>query len=192
MNSAETFKLLFYLGMIVWCLPPIRQHKSFFFDFFLIMAVIDPISLVYLLITKTSIPSWIYVFFIYLLILSVFKEADLKKYKYVWFSIPLVFLLSVQYQTKFSYNVIYIFENTVLLLVFLKFFIENYVIKKKMNYFYLMLVLYSIMNILKFFNLIIGFSNAVTVFVITTIFQITFGFFFSFVRENGATDTFEH
>ncbi|MDP2036084.1 MAG: hypothetical protein Q8L04_01780, partial [Ignavibacteria bacterium] len=74
----------------------------------------------------------------------------------------------------------------VLLFVFLKWLITTYVETKKLNIFYLMLVFYMLTVILKFFNLLFGFADASAFFIITTIAQIIFGLFFSFVREDGS------
>jgi hypothetical protein len=184
MNMQDILKLVFYLSIIVWCLPPIRQYRGYFFDFFLILACIDPISLIYFWVTKTSLPSWVYILFMYLLICSIYTESTLKKYRYIFILLPLGFMLTISFQSKISYNAIMILEFVALLLSFLLELIVFYVNKKKLNVFYLVLVFYILTNILKYFNIIIGFADAFAFFVITTIAQIAFGLFFSIVRED--------
>jgi hypothetical protein len=184
MNLPDIIKLIFFTSVIIWCLPPIRQYRAYYFDFFLILACIDPIALIYLWITKTSVPPWVYVLFIYLAVLSIYQESILKKYKYIFISLPLILVLTISFQNKTSYNALIIFELVVLLLSFLQKLIVYYVNQKKLHIFYLVLVFYILTSILKYFNLIIGFADAVDFFIITSIAQIAFGLFFSIVRED--------
>ncbi|MFA7418155.1 MAG: hypothetical protein WCZ90_00615 [Melioribacteraceae bacterium] len=156
------------------------------FDFFLVLAVIDPATLLFGIITRTSMPLWLIALFIYLLIISITTEDILKKLKYVFISLPILFIVFIPYMTTKHYHIIFICMDVVLLFVFLKWLITSYVEHKKLNIFYLMLVFYIITIILKFFNLLIGFADASAFFVITSVAQIFFGLFFSVVREDGA------
>jgi hypothetical protein len=184
MSFVDITKLLWVTGVIIWTLPPIRQYKGWFFDFFLILALMDPLSAAYGILTRTSLPLWVFVLFSYLLIISLIQEDSLRKYKYLFIILPLVFVLAIPFQTKPIYLVLMTLEHSVLLLIFLRFLIVDYVNEKKMKPFYFMLVFYQLMTILKLFNLIIGFSEAYAFFIITTFAQIAFGLFFSIVRED--------
>lgn len=186
MNLTDIIKLLYIASLIVWVLPPIRQYKSYMFDFFLVLAIIDPATFCYGIITKTSMPLWLFALFIYLLIISITTEELLKKLKYVFISLPIFFIVFIPYMTTKHYHIIFICMDVVLLFVFLKWLITSYVEHKKLNLFYLMLVFYIITVILKFFNLLIGFADASAFFIITSLAQIFFGLFFSVVREDGA------
>ncbi len=185
MNSlAEIFQYLILVSIVIWILPPIRQYKSYMFDFFLVLSIIDPATLFYGLITKTNIPLWLIAFFIYLLVVSVLSEELLKKFKYAFIAIPLLFSLIIPLMTTKYYHFLFICMDLVILFVFLRWLITSYVDKKKLNIFYLMLVFYILTVILKFFNLLIGFADASAFFIITSIAQIIFGLFFSIVRED--------
>jgi hypothetical protein len=156
------------------------------FDFFLVTAIIDPTAWLFGLITKTSMPQWLYALFIYLLIISILTEDILKKLKYVFIALPLLFVILIPYMSTKYYHILFISMDLVLLFFFLKWLITYYVEKKKLAMFYLMLVFYILTVILKFFNLLVGFADAYAFFIITSIAQIIFGLFFSFVREDGA------
>lgn len=186
MNLTDFIKLLFFASVVVWILPAIRQYKSYMFDFFLVLAVIDPITLFFGIITKTNMPQWLYALFIYLLIISITTEDILKKLKYVFIALPLLFVIIIPYMTTKYYHILFICMGLVLLFVFLRWLITSYVETKKLNIFYLMLVFYMLTVILKFFNLLFGFADASAFFIITSIAQIFFGLFFSFVREDGS------
>jgi len=186
MNLTDFIKLLFFASAVVWTLPAIRQYKSYMFDFFLVLALIDPITLLFGIITKTNMPQWLFALFIYLLIISIITEDILKKLKYVFIVLPLLLVILIPYMTTKYYHILFICMDLVILFVFLRWLITSYVDKKKLNMFYLMLVFYMLTVILKFFNLLFGFADASAFFIITSIAQIIFGLFFSIVREDGS------
>jgi len=184
MSVSVIAQYLVLASIVVWILPAIRQYKSYMFDFFLVLAIIDPATLIYGLVTKSSMPLWLIALFIYLLVISVTTEELLKKFKYVFIALPLLFSLIIPFMTTKYYQIIFISMDMILLFVFLKWLITSYVENKKLNIFYLMLVFYMLTVILKFFNLLIGFADAFAFFFITTFAQIIFGLFFSVVRES--------
>ena len=184
MSLVDIIKILYFTSIIIWCLPPIRQFRGRFFDFFLVLACIDPIGTFYGLITKSNIPLWVYSLFIYLLIPSALTETTLKKFRYVFITVPIIFVLTIPYQTKLSYQIFIILENAILLLIFLQVLIVNYASVKKINIFYLVLVFYITTNILKIFNLLVGFADAAALYMVTSIIQIAFGLYFSIARED--------
>ena len=184
MSIADLSKLIYFISIIIWVLPALRQYKTEFFDFFLILALIDPLAILYGVLTRSSIPSWVTVFFAYLLIISLLSENNIKKLRYILIIIPVIYVLSIPFiDRKFSFVIILI-ENIILFLFFLKFLITDYVNHQRTKVFFLMLCFYELTVILKVFNLIMGFSNAYSFYFITSIAQIIFGLFFSIVRED--------
>jgi hypothetical protein len=184
MSLADFLKLLYFASIIVWILPAIRNYKGEFFDFFLILALIDPIALLYGFITKTSIPVWLTVLFAYLLIVSLLSEENIKDLKYILIIIPILFVVLIPFLNKKYFLGFLVIENIILFLFFLKFLIVYYVNNKRIKLFFLMLVFYELTVILKFFNIIIGFADAYGFYFVTSIAQIIFGLFFSIVRED--------
>jgi hypothetical protein len=184
MSVADISKLLYVASIIIWILPAIRHYKTEFFDFFLILALIDPIALVYGLITRTSLPMWLTVLFAYLLIISLLSEEKIKDLKYFLIVIPFLFVVAIPFLSKKYFFIILLVENVFLFLFFLKFLITDYVSNNKLKFFFFMLVFYELTVILKIFNLIIGFADAYGFYIVTSIAQIIFGLFFSIVRED--------
>ncbi len=184
MNLSEIVQFLVLASVVIWVLPPIRQYKNFMFDFFLVLAVIDPITLIYGLTTRKSLPLWVFTLFIFLLIISVTNEEYLKKLKYFLIILPLFLVSLIPFLQTNHYHFIIILENSVLLFIFLKWLIAEFVENKKLKFFYLMLIFYIITVILKYFNLLIGFTDASSFFIIASITQIFFGLYFSVVRED--------
>jgi len=186
MSFVELTQFLVLTSVVVWILPPFRQYKSYMFDFFLVLALIDPITFVYGITTRKSLPLAIFTLFVFLLIVSVTSEENLKKLKYLFVATPIFFISLIPILETVHYHFFIIFENFVLLFIFLKWLITDYVEKRKLKVFYLILVFYILTVILKYFNLLIGFADASQFFIITSIAQIFFGLFFSVFREDGA------
>lgn len=184
MTIIDISKILFFISIIIWIIPPFRQYKGAFFDYFLVLAFIDPIALVYGLLTKSNLPLWVTVLFGYLLIISITSEELLKKLKYFFIILPLLFIVFIPTLNSKIYFILIIGENILLIFVFLKGLITGYTESKKIDWFYLLLVFYVFTIIFKIFNLIIGFADATAFYIITSIAQIFFGLFFSIIRKD--------
>ena len=186
MSIITISKYLYIISFIIWLLPPLRQFKGKYFLYFLILALNDPLSYVYTyVIMKGSSNLWIIILSYYFLIISITERDVLKKNMYV-FMVILVFLIvvSILNLAPNYYFTIIVLEHSIILLIFLRIFITNYVNYRKINLFTLLLIIYELMFTLKFFNFIIGFADAVAFFIITSFAQIALGFFFSIFRED--------
>jgi hypothetical protein len=71
-----------------------------------------------------------------------------------------------------------------IMFVFLKIFIIDFVENAKVNFFYLLLVFYMLTLVLKHFNFLFDFADATAFYIITSIAQIFFGLYFSIIREH--------
>ncbi|MEJ5351555.1 MAG: hypothetical protein WHS65_08190 [Melioribacteraceae bacterium] len=177
----ELLKTLYFISIIIWLFPPIRQWKNKLFSFFLILALADPVSII----LSFMIKKYVYVYFTlisYLLLISLinYKVFLQRKYFFRIFIIVLISLL-IFIQSKI---VLIVLLHFIISLIFIKEFIVKYVFDREMNLYYIMLIFYEFTVFLKFLNILLGFSNAVAFYIITTIFQIAFGLFFSIFRED--------
>lgn len=148
----------------------------------------DPISLLYFEILNKSMPLGFYLFANYILLLSTFEKDSLIRNLFL-ITVSGVVLLGIIIFAGFTSKQIYIFLLAIQFLIFattLKKFIVKYAFDKKIDVFLLVLNFYIITIITKFLYLLVGFSDANAFFVITSIAQIIFGFFFSIVRENNS------
>jgi hypothetical protein len=185
MNLSE-IQILYYLSLFIWLFPPIRQYKKRLFFFFLVLAVTDPIVFVFQTILHNALPQLFSLFVSYCLLVCLLEKSTIKKYKY-WIIVLAIILLVVSFIYMLPMNIYLSVLFSVQILIFIvimKIFILEYVAKGKLSIFYLMLVLYQLTMLLKFYNYLAGFTDAGAFFVITTIAQNFFGLFFSFVREN--------
>src|SRR4030042_4809640 len=77
MNIVIITKILFFTSFIIWLLPPIRQFKTRFFYYFLILAIIDPISLTYMYLLKTSVHPLFHIISTYFLLLAILSKKQI-------------------------------------------------------------------------------------------------------------------
>jgi hypothetical protein len=179
-------KILIYTSIVVWLIPPFKQFRTNYFLFFLILAIIDPISFLYRNLIAKNIPFEFYIFANFLLLISLLENDSRKKNAFLFFSFGLI-LLGIITFANFTIN-----QNLIILLAFqflmladiLKKFIVNYAFEKRISFFLLVLIFYFLTMITKFLNVLTGFADATAFFIITSIAQIIFGLFFSIVREN--------
>lgn len=176
--------ILYLIAIFIWLFPPIMQYGERYFYFFLILAISD-------LIVLTSIKfriidaSYIYIFINYFAYLTILSKRVLNKY---WYIFLILFLIAVTY--VFSYNNLLIRNLifiTISIFIFLKIlfsFITEVVTTKIIKIFLTVFLLYELTVIIKFVNLIIGLTNAFSYFLVTTIFEILFGLFFSLFKED--------
>ena len=66
----------------------------------------------------------------------------------------------------------------------IRLFAENGISPKGINIFYLNLLFYELLNLFKFYNILVGLENAFSYGTITSIFQITIGIFFVIFKES--------
>jgi len=196
MSIITILKILFYISIFIWLFPPIRQWKTKFFYFFLILALADPISIfISLFIIKNN--NFYFPLISYLQLVSIINYKNIPKLKAITYNLLLVgiiILLFIFNQPKTGIIIsLFVFNQPkavvpiihfIITIVFMKELLVKFVFDRMLNIFYLMLIFYEFTIILKYFNVILGFTDATAFFIITTIFQIAFGLFFSIFRED--------
>jgi len=185
MTIVDISKFLFFTSTIVWILPPIKQYNGKYFLYFLILACMDPIHMLFSFITKSTLPSQISVLILFCLLLSLIERLILKKY-WVWIVLITIVLFA---PTIFNFNrneiiFVYILLQLGMGLIILKNLITNFVSVGKLSLFHLVLLFYQFTNVAKYSNILIGFADAIAFFILSTIAQIIFGLFFSIYRED--------
>ncbi len=186
MNLIGISQILFYTSVVIWLVPAFRQFHSKLFVFFLILALMDPISIAYLYILNKVIPVEFYLFANYVLLISLIDKDAIRRNLF-FIVISFIIILFLITFANFSINqnfIILVSIQFLMLAIILKRFIVNYAFEKSVNLFYLLLCFYFLTNITKFFNVLTGFADATAFFIITSIAQIIFGLFFSIFRED--------
>jgi hypothetical protein len=186
MELSDFIKTLYYIGIVVWLAPPIRQFRTPLFYFYLILAFGDTISLAYGSILGRSIPLGYYVVLSFLLIVSLTDKVIVRRNKYLILAIGVLLVIGlffVRLETSY-YFILFALLHSIIFFMILKLFIMSYVNYSKINFFFLMLLFYQATALFKLLNMAIGFADATAFFVITTIAQIIFGLYFSIVRAD--------
>lgn len=186
MNKIEIFKILFYTSIVIWLFPPVRQWKTKYFYFFLILALADPVSMFLKNYVLSSNIHFYYPFISLLLFFSVYRKdnANEKFYFPVTLTISsFTFILTlIMEQSQLAVGILHF----LIVFLFLKEFIIRFSFKSELDIFLLIVIFYEFTTILKYLNVTFGFTNATAYFIITSIFQISFGLFFSIVRGDRA------
>jgi len=185
MNIILLSKILYFVSIGVWLIPPIRQFKGKYFYFFLILAVMDPISMGFRLLFKQTIPVGVFSYFTYFLLASLFSFKTYKNHLPLFVSISLLMFLLIFFGFNKSQNLlaIVLFHFGILFIILRK-FITTYAFNGQLSVFYIFFILYELTIIIKLFYVLFRFGDATAFHYITTSAQIIFGLFFSIIRES--------
>ena len=176
--------IIFILSIFIWLFPPIKQYKTKYFYFFLLLAFSDLSSFVlYKLFQLNSI--YIYIFIIYLAFLSLLSKDLLKKYLPILSILFLIIIIFVSFSYNISINyLIFISINILIFIKILFTFITDIGLHKILKIFLIVFLLYELTVIFKFVNLIIGFTDSYSYYFITSVFEFFVGVFFSVFKED--------
>ncbi|OGU75848.1 MAG: hypothetical protein A2V93_01075 [Ignavibacteria bacterium RBG_16_34_14] len=169
------------INSLVWLFVPIRQFKTRFFFFFLILALFDPTAYVWGQIFKsnTAVP---YLFGTIVLLYPALFEIK----KQIKFGLILALftagLIVVFYAINISI-IIQIVIHFIIFVSFLKVMVVFFSLNRKLLLFHLMLVLYEFSLLLKFFVFYNEVGIGPAYYYVTTVFEIIIGIFFIFFNE---------
>lgn len=170
-----------YINSIVWLIIPIRQFKTRFFLFFLILGLLDPTAYIWDHIFKLNIAVPYFLGTIILLYPALF---EIKKQIKLWLILTLFStgLIVVFYASNISI-IIQIVIHLIIFISFLKVLVIYFSENRKLLLFHLMLVLYEFSLLLKFFVYYNEVGVGPAYYYVTTAFEIMIGIFFIFVNE---------
>lgn len=178
------------ISNLVWIFPIFRQYKNQYFYFFLFLSVFDILTAVLRQIFHIT-SNAPYVIGAFLLVMSLQKKDEFKKY-FAWEFVIMVVTVLIMLSINNRYFEIYIigFLYVIVLYYVLVHFFTHSIEKQSLNLFYAVLVLFQVLAVLKFINIIT--FNYVGYFytAVTTLFQITAGLFFSFFRPDNPKISF--
>jgi hypothetical protein len=185
-STLSVIKFLLVYGSYIWVIPPIRQYKQRLFYYFLFMAFGDPIQR---LITHNNftMPSNYYTTFSYILLAAILWNKKSPKLNYLLIAGGIVIFILSSIVFKFTYDTDKLFFlglQIIILFLFLKKFITDYTSYSKINVFQLVLVFFQLTVVSKIGLFILGTSNAIAFYIITSTIGIAFGLYFSIYRED--------
>ena len=180
-------QILYWFSVLLWIFPAIRQRKNNFFFYFLILAVSDPINLFVIFILKLNPYESTFVYLSYLLFISILENRVIKKYWLVLFT-PLVVIIITSLSSNLldtnSAKLVFLLLHTLIFSIILRLFATKQSENGEIHLFLIVLLFYELTIILKVVGITFGFENATANYIITTIFQIAFGLFFSIFRKD--------
>ena len=170
-------KAISIISIVIWLFPLIRQYKTEYFYFFLVLAIADPLMFAIVLIWKITAQITAPFF---LLILS----GSLRPKKLLWLPFALIFLLIFVWFIKESNNALLLTATVGHLSVFMMIIsrlIDQLSSRQLLSGFLVLLSTYELINVLKVLIVITDLMNGITQFYIASFFQILFGIVFCFI-----------
>ncbi len=180
----ELIKYIAYLSSIVWLLSPIRQYKTRFFLFFLLLGLYDPVFISAFYLFKVDISVLYLPGSIVLLYSVLFNVKDRTKYV-ITISLFIICVIVALYSPA-NVIILQLIIHILIFFSFLKIFTINYSDNRKISVFLLILLSYEFSLLLKFFIYLIEFEVGIMYFHLTTVFQILIGIFFLFINEKNS------
>ncbi len=178
------YKYLVVIGIVVWLVIPIRQYKTRYFWFFLILGLTDPVSFIAAKSFHTTSAQKFYVFFDILFFFSVIEYKKITALK-ILFYLAIIGLGYFSFTHYWEYGDFFITAILFLVLIILLRQSFQFVIKKGcINIFHVGLVFYQALSVFKFLNLLLFFSTGIWFFFLSTAVQILLGVFFAMYRED--------
>lgn len=169
--------IITYISAIVWLFPPIRQYKTKYFLFFLILALKNSFNEAALHMNFSN-PLTIDLIAAYLILASlVWRKISLKSL-IIFLTGLLLLIIAGNYLTLFGIVSLKVILSSILVFIFSKDTILSFHKTAKINLFYLMLTFYEITIVIKFIDYITFAKIGVIYFNITTAFELLIGVFF--------------
>ncbi len=182
-------KIISYASIIVWLLPAIRQYKSKYFYYFLILALSDPLT--FFSVNVLQVPDYFFYSIAGILLFYSIGTSTRSFLKY-W-TLNLLFILVFLFTLFTLPNLLFLI--LILHVLILSKFIKQSVIllhkSGELNYFLLALIFYEITILLKVIVFISGTDTGIMFFYLTLSFQILVALFFTIFREESSILTFK-
>lgn len=175
-------KIIFYISLFTWLLPPLKQFRGRFFYYFILQAVSDPIVMILFAFNLHSLQF--YLVKDILLLVSLWKpKALIKGLPYFIPLLILVYFGTVAIHYTVICIIIAALHVIVIYLVF-KMAIAEVMEFNEVKIFYILISIYELSVILKNINAIITIHSGILYFYLTTAFEILLGLSFIFIRED--------
>lgn len=173
-----------YLNIFIWLLIPIRQYNTRFFPFFLVLGILDTISLSFFYLFNINLTITYLFGTNVLLYAALFDLGKKKKFTLLLFFIIISFFI-VSFSIKESWIIQFII-HFIILITFLKILIIYFGNTRKLLLFYLVLIGYEVSLLLKFFVYYKEPGIGPVYFYVTTALEILIGLFFIFINEKNS------
>jgi hypothetical protein len=176
--------IIAYISIFFWIFPAIRQYKSNYFYYFLILALSDPINIFsgfFLGVTQ----GWIHSFVSLLLFYSINTTTKtLKKYILIHTAFMCVFIVALFFVSNLLYVILIL--HLLIIYKFIRLSILNLHLQGTLNAFHLVLIFYEVSVIINLMVFITTGASLFAFYYITLTFQIFVAIFFTIFREGNS------
>ncbi len=180
-------KAITIISMIVWLFPLIKQYKTEYFYFFVVLALADPLNLSILLISKVTL-QFTGPFIILMMIGSLHPK------KLTWFPFAFILLLILIWFVRESNNALLLIATIGHVIVFMMItsrLIDRLNKRLLLSGFLVLLSIYELITVLKILVVVTDLLHGITQFYIASFFQILFGLLFSFISVKSSRFDFK-
>ena len=171
-------KILIYISILIWLLPPFRQLKGGYFLYFLILGYSDPLALLLLKFIKLN-ANYTHLIVAFLLAISILYYA--KNLNVKWGIILFLFLIlslfinirEIRYFSIISFHGLIL--SQLLILSIKEFYQES-----KINLYYFVLLVYELATIFKYIAFVYNYTSGVYYFYLSAAFEMLICIYFIF------------
>jgi hypothetical protein len=172
--------ILIYISIILWIFPIIKQYKTEYFLFFLILAIADPIKLLLYLFFHLGSQrfSWITALF---LITSLITKA---RTKLTLFTVSLI-AITISFLYKIDITVMMLIScllHIVILGIIILNLFNRFVITETLNLFLCLLILYESLNVMKYLAYLSSYDAGAFSWFVGGVSQYLFALLFTFIN----------
>ena len=178
MSDAE---IIIYISIFFWLLPPIRQFKGNFFLYFFILALSDPLTILFVRIAH--LPAYIIHTFASILLFYSINPSSINFRKYWLLHATFItgFIIGILFLNKLLYMVLII--HLLILFKFIKLTLVIVYRLNTINFFYIVLVFYELSAVINLSEFLGSSDFRVVIYYMTLSFQILMAIFFTIFTE---------
>ena len=169
-------KIIAFISIIIWLLPPFRQLKGGFFLYFLISGFSDPITLFSLWLLKTN-PIYIHLFISFLLAISILYYYKNLTTKWLVTLIIILIISSLVGDKDVLFIPIIIFRLFIVVQLFID-TASDFLIKKKVSLYISLLLFYELTIIFKYTAVGFNYSTGIYLYYLTSAIDVFVCIFF--------------
>lgn len=171
-------KIIAYISILVWLLPPFKQLKGGYFLYFLISGYSDPLALLLGQVFKLD-PYYTHLLIAFLLSISILFYS--KKLNSKWIaSLILLLMLSLWLGDKNTIFIPIIIFRFLIILQLLNSFANEFLLKQRINIYLSVLIFYEITIMLKYAAVGCNYSLGIYFYYLTSVFGMLICLFFIF------------
>ena len=171
-------KIIAYISILVWLLPPFKQLKGGYFLYFLISGYSDPLALLLGQVFRLD-PYYTHLLIAFLLSISILFYS--KKLNSKWIaSLILLLMLSLWLGDKNTIFIPIIIFRFLIILQLLNSFTNEFLLKQRINIYLSVLTFYEITIMLKYAAVGCNYSLGIYFYYLTSVFGMLICLFFIF------------